>query len=434
MFGWSLRGRLLWTWVAVAVAGTVASVWFVDRWYSESAAQHLGHRAEATVHLISGIVAPRLAAGQIGPSRTLSVVAEAQGALAIVILDPDGDVLAAEPANAAAVPFLSTRPDRPDAVVASDIEGVPVEAFFSPLPFGDEALGGVWVVFDRRSLAVEREHRRQAVLEIWVGVVAVGVLVALLSLGGLPRALGRVGEAVERLGRGESPVRTPTGGPQELRWLAARVEEASTRLASTRTSLDARIQELEKDLSRRSHEVDQVNRLLMDLANRDALTGLANRRRLEIDLERHLSLARRTGQPLAVIMIDLDRFKTYNDTVGHLAGDTLLRTVASALRARARATDLVVRWGGDEFCVLAPGTSSEGAIAAAEGLVEAIREATSELPLPDTGEIVGASAGVACFPDDAQEARQLVARADAALYLAKENGRGTVARLPAAPA
>ncbi len=433
MFGDSLRGRLVWTWLAVAVAGTVASAWLADRWYRESAEQLLVQRAEATVHLITAVVAPRLAAGQIGPLRSLSAIAEAQGAVAIVALSPAGEVLAAEPPSAASVPFMSVRPERPDAVTSGAVDGVPVQAFFSPLPLGEEALGGVWVAFDRRPLAAEREHRRRAVLEVWLAVVAVGILVGLLVPGGFWRGLQQIGEAVERLGRGEGPVRAPIGGAKELRRLAERVEEAGARLASTTASRDARIQELETELSRRSHEVDQVNRLLMDLANRDALTGLANRRRLEIDLERHLGLARRTGQPLAVIMIDLDHFKAYNDSAGHLAGDTLLRTVASALRARARATDLVVRWGGDEFCVLVPGTSSGGAIAAAEGLIEAIREATGGMPLPGTDEIVGASAGVACFPEDAQEARQLVARADAALYQAKEHGRGTVARLPSAP-
>jgi len=434
MIGGSLRGRLVWAWAAVAAAGVAASPWLASTWNGESLEQRMARRAETVVHLLSTLIGPRLAAGQTVGSRSLSAIADSQGALVIVVLDPEGEVVVAEPPDASGVPFLSQRPERPDAVVSGRIGEVPVEAFFSPMPFGDEALGGVWVAFDRRPLGIEHDHRRRAVMEVSVAVAVVGALAGLLALGGLPRSLDQIGEAVGRLGREESPVRAPVTGTPEVRRLALHIEEAADRLRTSRAALDARIHELEQDLSRRSREVDQVNRLLMDLANRDALTGLANRRRLEIELERHLSLARRTGQPLAVIMLDLDRFKVYNDTAGHLAGDTLLRTVASALRGRARATDLVVRWGGDEFCVLVPGTGPEGAIAAAEGLVEAIREATRDMPLPDSGEIVGASAGVACFPEDAQEARQLVARADAALYQAKETGRGTVARLPTAPA
>jgi diguanylate cyclase (GGDEF)-like protein len=166
---------------------------------------------------------------------------------------------------------------------------------------------------------------------------------------------------------------------------------------------------------------------MIDLANRDPLTGLANRRRLELELDRQIELARQTDNPLAVIMMDLDNFKTYNDTAGHLAGDNLLRTVADALRARTRITDLVVRWGGDEFCILIPYTPPDRAVAAARSLMEAVTEAARGLPV--AADLVGASAGVACFPDDAQGATELIAAADAALYQVKESGRGHVLRL-----
>ena len=128
---------------------------------------------------------------------------------------------------------------------------------------------------------------------------------------------------------------------------------------------------------------------------------------------------------------DRIRFRPYNDTAGHLAGDELLQTVASALRARTRSTDLVVRWGGDEFCILLPYTTADRAVAAANSLVEAVREATRVLPLPEELGRLGASAGVACFPEDADDGTGLIAKADAALYRVKETERGRVLRLKA---
>jgi len=88
-----------------------------------------------------------------------------------------------------------------------------------------------------------------------------------------------------------------------------------------------------------------------------------------------------------------------------------------------------LRWGGDEFCILVPGTSPDGAVVAAEGFVDAVQKAAESSPLPEGTELVGASAGVACYPGDGEDGTDLIARADAALYQAKESGRGRVIRL-----
>jgi diguanylate cyclase (GGDEF)-like protein len=201
-------------------------------------------------------------------------------------------------------------------------------------------------------------------------------------------------------------------------------------LEAARGELDREKADLKQRVTGQTRELQQANRLLMDIANRDVLTGLANRRRLELELERYISLSKRTGIPLAVVMMDLDKFKQYNDAAGHLAGDTLLQTVATTLRARARATDLVVRWGGDEFCILVPGAGPDGALKAAEGFVGAIREAAAAIQLPGGDVVVSASAGVACYPGDGEDGTELIARADEALYEVKATGRGRVLRLP----
>jgi diguanylate cyclase (GGDEF)-like protein len=198
------------------------------------------------------------------------------------------------------------------------------------------------------------------------------------------RALDDLADTVERLGRGELEARYPMRGTGEVDRLGHDINLMAGQLEAARGELDREKADIKQRVTGQTRELQQANRLLMDIANRDVLTGLANRRRLELELERYISLSKRTGVPLAVVMIDLDKFKQYNDAAGHLAGDALLQAVASTLRARARATDLVVRWGGDEFCILVPGTGPEGALAAAEGFVRAIRGSRYRLQLPGT--------------------------------------------------
>ena len=261
------------------------------------------------------------------------------------------------------------------------------------------------------------------------GAVLVALLVSWMAARSTVRGLTELGDTVERLGRGELDVRYAMRGPREVNRLGRHINLIADQLEAVRDELEREKADLKQRVTGRTRELQQANRLLMDIANRDALTGLANRRRLELELERHISLSQRTGVPLAVILMDLDKFKQYNDTAGHLAGDTLLQSVAQTLRARARSTDLVVRWGGDEFCILVPGTGPDGAVVAAEGFVEAVRRAAAALPLADGTVPVGASAGVACYPGDGVDSTELIARADEALYEVKETGRGRVLRI-----
>ncbi len=154
-------------------------------------------------------------------------------------------------------------------------------------------------------------------------------------------------------------------------------------------------------------------------AQTDSLTGLYNRRALTEHLTRSAARARRHGEQLSVLMIDLDRFKQTNDTHGHDAGDQVLCTVADCMRDALRAEDVYGRWGGDEFLVVLPHTDSSGAKAAAERL----RDAARAVELPDVGLpagislCVGAATGVHTNPQD------LVREADLALYEAKAEGR-----------
>ncbi len=155
----------------------------------------------------------------------------------------------------------------------------------------------------------------------------------------------------------------------------------------------------------------------------DHLTGLANRRRFERQLEREVTRTQRYGRPFCLLLLDIDNFKTVNDTHGHEAGDEAIRRLANALQAGTRGMDLAARIGGEEFAVIVTETYLDGGADVAERLRRAI--ANTEIPV--VGNIT-ASFGVAEFPLCAQTGHDLIASADAAMYEAKRQGRDRIAR------
>jgi diguanylate cyclase (GGDEF)-like protein len=175
-------------------------------------------------------------------------------------------------------------------------------------------------------------------------------------------------------------------------------------------------------------DLEQANQRLEALATTDPLTGLSNRRALDAALHRDLARADREKTPVSVLAVDVDHFKTFNDTYGHAAGDQVLRVVANLLGGGLRACDLPCRTGGEEFLVILPGTDLDGALIAAERL--RARVAGERIGLTGCEVSVTVSIGVAATrgPGCANAARDLVDRADAALYAAKRAGRNRVER------
>ena len=161
------------------------------------------------------------------------------------------------------------------------------------------------------------------------------------------------------------------------------------------------------------------------LAHHDALTGLPNRMSFMEQLQQHMAAAQAEGTRLALLFIDLDHFKRVNDSLGHLVGDTLLRTVSARILASLRATDLVARFGGDEFMVLLHGGPSPQQ--QHHDVDEVARKLLAAIEVPVTAEgrpiSVTPSIGVAFFPGDADSPDELIKNADSAMYLAKSRGR-----------
>ncbi|MCC6465352.1 MAG: diguanylate cyclase [Planctomycetes bacterium] len=166
---------------------------------------------------------------------------------------------------------------------------------------------------------------------------------------------------------------------------------------------------------------------MVDRAQRDSLTRLFNHGHFQEVLRAELDRAERYGQPLSLVLMDIDFFKKFNDTYGHQTGDRVLRQTALLLGSLVRVTDVPARYGGEEFAVLLPHTEYEGALETAEKLRAGVeRKAVVTGPQGERLTIT-ASFGVSTFPHHARTAREIVSTADEALYLAKERGRNRVA-------
>ncbi|HLA18564.1 MAG TPA: diguanylate cyclase [Dehalococcoidia bacterium] len=176
-----------------------------------------------------------------------------------------------------------------------------------------------------------------------------------------------------------------------------------------------------------AESVQSLTGRLERLGVTDGLTGIYNRRFLDEMLPREVSRSQRSGAPLALLLIDIDRFKRFNDRHGHQAGDEALRGVARTLARHLRSIDFVARYGGEEFAVVLPGAGLEAALKTAERLRAAVQSAA-------IGDGLTVSVGVAALPEAAGDESSLVAVADTALYAAKEAGRNAVRAAPAVDA
>ena len=191
--------------------------------------------------------------------------------------------------------------------------------------------------------------------------------------------------------------------------------------------------EIERDHARIALQTQQkalleANAQLEALATHDALTGAKNRRAFDEKLSEEWSRATRYGTPLSLILMDVDKFKTFNDEFGHPAGDEVLKRVARVVMSLVRGTDFFARYGGEEFVLVLPNTDAEGALILAGRLREKIEKA------PWKERAITVSAGVSSRSSQHKDAAQFVSHADNALYKSKENGRNRVTHADELPA
>ena len=193
------------------------------------------------------------------------------------------------------------------------------------------------------------------------------------------------------------------------------------RLLEFSASLEQQVAAKTESLERALDEARKANETIAHMAEHDALTGLLNRRRFQKELEKWTQYALRYQRCAALVFIDLDKFKFVNDTYGHHAGDRYLTAISDLLSKSLRTTDIVARWGGDEFAVLLPETPREAAAGVANKLLQCLNEADIDLGAHRMQP--SASIGIALFPDHGSKLDEVVACADAAMYEAKAAGR-----------
>lgn len=257
-------------------------------------------------------------------------------------------------------------------------------------------------------------------------MVVVGIsLVAIRIAGSIVRPLSTLSEAAERLSRGERNVWVEERNRDtvEFELLKRTFNTMSRGLDRSAQAIEDKQQAIERtndELTARNRELSELNLILEQLSITDGLTRLHNHRYFQDSLEVECRRAARTGEPLSLLLVDVDHFKRWNDRLGHAGGDSVLRRLADVLNRSCREIDLLARYGGEEFALLATETDLAGAIALAEKLRQAVE--ASEL-VEGATEPITVSIGVASYQGDQDT---LFARADEALYTAKDAGRNRV--------
>jgi len=257
-------------------------------------------------------------------------------------------------------------------------------------------------------------------LVAWVSAAVLIVLLYLCvaTIFSIVRPVRRLLAATHRLARGENARVVASGGIRELDTLTAAFNSMAEQLAVARATTREAQQRLEA-------KVDERTRQLQELAEQDPLTGIANRRQLFGALNEALDRARITGERIGVFFLDIDNFKTLNDSMGHPYGDRVLIAIARRLGAIAQDRGFAARLGGDEFTIVQQGAvDAEGIVAFGTSIVRAF---DTPLQVDEREVIVSVSVGASVFPDHERDSEALLRAADAALFRAKALGRSQLA-------
>ncbi len=255
-----------------------------------------------------------------------------------------------------------------------------------------------------------------------VVIGALAIAMTLLLTRRLVEPLRELAAAAKQVGAGRLGLKIPVHSNDELADLARAFQHMIDSLGASRARLLEYQSVLERRVEARTHDLKRATARALDLAQRDTLTGLANRAYFSESLAAAVADSSRFGEHMALLFIDLDQFKRVNDSLGHHVGDRLLSHVADVLRACVREGDLVARLGGDEFVVLAREVDSRADV---EAVVRRLLTAIQR-PIEVDGTLLrgGFSIGIALCPEHSGDAADLLRMADLAMYSAKQAGRG----------
>ena len=269
-------------------------------------------------------------------------------------------------------------------------------------------------------LTIEAQSARDKSIVVGLFGFAISVALAVILARSISAPLERLVHSMRETEGGNYANRVQPEGNDELTVLARQFNEMASKVDRNNLQLEERVTERTRDLA-------AANGKLAALSMTDGLTGIANRRRFDEALVLELHRAARMHTPLALLMLDVDFFKNYNDRYGHQEGDACLRRVASLLQSHARrASDLAARYGGKEFVLVAADTDAATATALAETIraeIEALQLAHERSPL---GWVTASIGVVSMVPDESTGAIDIVGMADQAMYRAKEQGRNQV--------
>lgn len=233
------------------------------------------------------------------------------------------------------------------------------------------------------------------------------------------------GDNVERYGKSLRSAADVLGGPankQQVRTVLEKVLAATAEMENKNAALEKQLKDSRGQITELQESLEAIRYESLT----DQLTGLANRKHFDQSLERAIDVSVRRGEPLALILCDIDNFKKFNDTYGHQTGDQVLRLVGAAIKSSVKGRDIAARYGGEEFAIILPNTSLDAAKTVANQIRSAVM--AKELIKRSTGESLGRitmSAGVAVLT--AADTREtFVERADTCLYAAKRGGRNRV--------
>lgn len=291
------------------------------------------------------------------------------------------------------------------------------------------ALGGLYLdLRDRKRTAAEESRMRGLADAAVEGLVVCSDRTIVAVNAAFQRLAGEQGKDLS--GRAISEFLAPTGCIAIFEHANQLVETELTALNGERIPVEVVMREVDfggskhraiavRDLRARK----QAEHHIRFLAHHDAMTGLANRASFNTRLNDEIARARLAGQSLAVLCLDLDRFKEVNDLFGHAAGDALLQRVAGLIESGLKGSQFAGRLGGDEFAVIIPDVRSmDRASTLAQNMLDMFARANREA---EDGNVISASVGIALYPEHAEDADQLMTYADTALYCAKAEGRGT---------